>query len=152
MYECVIPRAYTFAKNYTGNMFSRPTIVAAVQALQLPVGGYALFGGTVLAMHDLRETGDIDIICTPQIFELLKSMGWDAHDKHGAPFVSFENMEACLDMRHGDFQKTTKDILADADLIDGIPCVSLADTRAFKMALGREKDARDVELIDTLLA
>lgn len=123
-------------------------IAAVVRSLELPVGSYALFGGTVLAMHGLRETGDIDIVCTDDVFESLKGSGWDVSDKNGIPFASRGRVEACSDMRRGDFQKTTDEIIAGADVIDGIPCASLADTRAFKMALGRPKDIVDIALID----
>lgn len=43
------------------------------------------------------------------------------------------------------------ELLKDADIIDGIAFLSLRNLRMFKLSSGREKDLKDVTLIDSYL-
>ncbi len=127
------------------------TIFERVRALALPDEGYAVIGGGVLEAHGLRRSGDVDLLVSLETYELLRTRGWQGEtglDGVGTKLRSGE-AEAFLDMGVGEWKADNAGFLARAERTDGVWFCSLADTRAFKAALGRPKDLRDIALIDT---
>ena len=51
-------------------------------------------------------------------------------------------------MWHEDYRPNTKNLLKNADIINGVPFLQLNELLKFKEALGREKDVKDIELIN----
>lgn len=129
------------------------TIFERVQKLGLPKGGYAVVGGGVLEAHGLREAGDVDLVVSDEVYALLVDNGWQK--KKGIDGVGIKlylnEVEAFSHIKIGTYQPNTVDLLARAELIQNVPFLTLVDTRAYKLALGREKDLHDIELIDAAL-
>jgi hypothetical protein len=88
----------------------------------------------------------------PGLFEELRRRGWKRKFLFRRVFtyklIKKGGVEAFSHARRGPYQTSTEDIIASAEMIDGVPFMNLNELRAFKLAMGREKDMRDVELID----
>jgi len=137
-------------------------LIEQVRSLNLKLGDYAVIGGAVMAVHGIRENGDIDVLVKESVYEDLKSQGWEEK------IISPEGK--CVDfsvLEKGDYEVFTligfdpkiyncnidysfdnEALIHNADIIDGVPFVRLEDLRMFKVIYNREKDVKDVELID----
>jgi hypothetical protein len=131
-----------------------PQVVAMVKELSFPKGSYVVFGAAPMAVADLREANDIDFLVTPQLLEALKKQkGW--HQVHKGPKDEpYENgiYEVHANWDFSTYAPTLEQLLKTATIIDGIPFASLEEVRKWKLAWGRPKDMKDVELIDAYLS
>ncbi|MCL5428106.1 MAG: hypothetical protein M1321_02905 [Candidatus Marsarchaeota archaeon] len=125
-----------------------------VKELNLPMGKYAIFGSVPLAVHGIRETNDIDIIVTPELYARFEATGeWkeETLSDGGKKLVkdSFEVMKTWWSS--DSYRRDVTKLIADAEMIDGVPVVRLEELLAWKKAFGREKDIMDVKLIEEYL-
>lgn len=44
--------------------------------LDLPIDQFVLVGGSVLDIHKIRKSDDIDVVVSPHAFEVLRKRGW----------------------------------------------------------------------------
>ncbi|MCX8193761.1 MAG: hypothetical protein N3G19_00110 [Candidatus Pacearchaeota archaeon] len=106
---------------------------------------FAVFGSGPLAVRGIRESRDIDIIIRPYIFkELSKKYVVDSRG-----YICQGNIEIA-----GDWEPWFKDInilIDDADIINGIRYVKLKYVLEWKKAFNREKDKKDIALIESYL-
>lgn len=125
-----------------------------IKSLNFPLGKYVVVGSAVLAAHNIRAARDIDIVVTPDLYEKCKHDGWETHwHTTGQRYALHkENVEVYLDVNCNPFNPTTAELIERADIIDGIPFISLIDLLQFKRAYGRLKDKPDVKLIERYLA
>lgn len=128
--------------------------VAKVKNLNLPRGQYIVVGGSCLAAHGLRETRDLDIVVTLPLFEALREQGWKLdpvyEQKWNRKRLKKEDVEIYPDMlleKEGRFCGVIE-MIQGAEIIDGVAFLSLHELRKFKCDSNREKDIRDVMLID----
>lgn len=124
-----------------------------VKELNLPFGKYAVFGSGPLSVHGIRETRDIDIITTPEIYHQLKTQpGWEEKSwPSGGKFLSKDEFEVTTDWKYKDYDPNILKIISEADIISGIPFIRLEEVIAWKKAYGREKDLEDIKLIENYL-
>ena len=123
---------------------NRADIIRKLHALNWPIEEYWLVAGGAMVLHGLRsETHDIDLGCTTARADALTAAGIPFRlmdDGSGRWFTLTEEIEVF------------ENWLADrVELVDGVPVISLQGLREMKAALGREKDWRDIALIDAFL-
>lgn len=126
----------------------------AVKKLDLPIGQYAITGSGALGIRNLREIGDIDIIVTADLWDILAAK-YGVTDETGVKKIVFPNgiVEAFGDCsfytekKHSD-APTIADRIANADIIEGLPFESLEHVLYYKRKMGREKDIHDVLIIE----
>ena len=123
-----------------------------VKDLNLPEGEYAIFGSGPMGIRNLREMHDIDIIVSDKLFdEYAKKDGWEVKEIYGyRDWLKNDDLEIEMgrDWHEGwDVEKMIK----EADIIDGLPFVELKYLVEWKKFFGREKDLKDVELIEQFL-
>lgn len=123
-----------------------------MRELGLPFGKYALFGSAPLCVRGLKDCShDIDIIVTEDVWnEYLKKENWKLKRmNHGSEFLWNNYIELWKDWKPGvwDIEKLIKEV----EIIDGLPFVKLKYVVKWKKLLGREKDSRDIELIENYL-
>jgi len=125
-------------------------IIEKVKALQLPQGEYIVFGSCPLAVAGLREANDVDMLVSKKLLKELEQRCWQQITKASddKPFTH-DVFEAHDAWDFDGYSRTLEQLLATADIVDGIPFASLAEVRAWKEASGRPKDLKDIELIDT---
>jgi len=128
-------------------------VIRIVKSLGFPIGSYVVFSGSTLAVHGIRETSDVDIVCTPELFAQCKAEGWTEYPKSdGSHYLKRADVELCTEVRCAGLLLTAEELIARAEVIDGIALASLEDVKAFKKAYGRAKDLMDLVFIDAYLA
>lgn len=128
---------------------TKQEIIDKVKELNLPEGGYIVFGSCPMAAAELREAGDIDFLVSEEVLEQFKAAGWKEIDKgpNDKP-LTYDVFEAHTSWDFASYKPTLKQLLATADIIDGVPFASLQEVRRWKAASGRPKDLVDIDLID----
>jgi len=118
-----------------------------VLSLELPKDKYCVYGGFVLELLGIRESDDIDIIVKDNLWEKLKQKYPENQykDKKGNR-INIDNIEIWEHLRP--YKENPEEIIDRANKIQGIKTMSLDDLVEFKKAYGREKDLKDIELIN----
>ncbi len=126
------------------------TIFEEVKKLNLPIGQYAVVGSGVMSAHDIRLHHDVDLIVTKNLFEILKDSGWQSVPNRNSVLKN-GNYEVDADYKYGEYQPDHDGLIGNAEIIEGVPFIRLSELIKFKMALGRDKDKKDIELIEQYL-
>ncbi len=120
-----------------------------VKLLQLDPASYVLIGGGVLEAHGLRKTHDVDMVVSESIYRRYRD------EEHWQEYVQ-DNGKRILS-RHGYnlmrswIGRDLRKLQADAEVIEGVPCMSLPELIAAKRRLARQKDLEDIELLTKYL-
>lgn len=125
-------------------------IIDEVQSLDWPTDKFIVFSGAVLALHDIRETSDIDIVVSDDLFSLCQeSDEWKPgkQERQETAFLEKGIIEVASRLDWKDYSTTLAEAKEREDIISGIPCMSLPDLLAFKQAMNRSKDRDDIMLI-----
>ena len=125
-----------------------------VKELNLPIGKYALFGSVPMAVHGIRESKDIDLIVMPELFAMLEATG--AWKEETSPNGRKRLAKDDFDMYEGwwssdSYRRDVSKLIAGAEILDGVPVVKLEEVLVWKKAFAREKDLKDVKLIEEFL-
>lgn len=128
-------------------------IIRKVKSLNLPLGEYAVFGSGPLVIRGIREAHDIDVVVTPELYQKLKKEGWkekvwEGGGKHLAKGV----FEVTTKWGCGEYNPAIDQLIDEAEIMDEIPFVRLEEVLKWKQAFGREKDKRDIQLIEDFLS
>jgi len=116
-----------------------------IKKLNLPKNKFVIFGSGPLVIRDLRKNKDIDIIVKEDLWkELIKK--YKVKDNK---LIEIGNMEIFKDWKPW-FNDANK-LIDDADIIEGFRFVKLKYVLKWKKEFNREKDRRDVKLIENYL-
>ncbi|MBU6214564.1 zinc ABC transporter substrate-binding protein [Patescibacteria group bacterium] len=122
-----------------------------VRELNLPDGEYLVFGSGILGALGIREIGDIDLIVSPRVFDELRVAGWTFEkieiEGRIRERLSRGEVEVYRDFWYGGHHPDPAALIADSQMIDGIPFLPLEKLVEIKRILARPKDFRDIELI-----
>lgn len=124
-------------------------LLKELDSLNLPNDEYAVTSSGTLAVRGIREAADIDLIVTDKLWSELATK-YPVLDLGDCKSIKTGNLEILGDFK-GDRLYSTEEQIDKADLIGGHRYVNLGMIKEFKKALGREKDVRDLELIDNYL-
>jgi hypothetical protein len=114
-----------------------------LRMLNLPKKEYVVFGSGPMAIRGIKENEDIDILVSANIWNSLYDKC-----KKGKSISGDE----CLKIGHIEIFKTwpyvdVKRVIADSEMINGIPFAKLEYVIQWKMAMGRKKDLEHVQMI-----
>lgn len=113
-----------------------------LQDLHLPP--YLIWGSGPLAIRGLRKSHDIDLLVSKQAWnQLIKS--YPPATEKMIRIRKIEIWNDCLNLTD-----RIDEMIAHADWIEGFPFMTLSDTIAWKNFLHREKDLKDIALIEDL--
>ena len=127
---------------------NRHAVLRELRALSLPEDQYIVVGGGVLALLELRDTEDIDLVVTESLFNQLHDQGWRPKTRpNGKPGLKRGVIEAYLDVNCETFERSTNWLLEHAQVVDGIPAIDLETLAGFKAGYGRPKDLLDLALL-----
>lgn len=125
-----------------------------LRQLQLPLGHYAVTGSGSIGVRNLREVGDIDLIVSQELWSTLATR-YAVIEENGVTKITLtDEIEA---FRQGSFPDSQPDApsvaqrISQAEIINGLPFESLAHVLYYKRQMGREKDLRDIALIEAWL-
>lgn len=127
---------------------------AAIKALNLPIGQYAITGSGALGIRNLRAIGDIDIIVTPDLWDALEKKYGITEENHIKKIVFPDGIVEAFG-EHSFYPDdknapTLSDRITTAEIIEGLPFESLEHVLYYKRKMGRDKDKQDIEIIETL--
>lgn len=120
--------------------------------LKLPIGKYALFGGAPICVRGLRECRDIDIVVAEDLWNELKSKPeWKIKttDK-GDECLENGEIELWKNWRPENWDITK--LIEEAEIINDLPFVKLERVLEWKKMNAREKDLKDVEIIEKFMS
>ena len=126
------------------------TIFEDVKKLNLPIGQYAVVGSGVMSAYGIRPHHDVDLIVTKNLFVILKNSGWQSVPNRNGVLKS-GNYEVDADYKYRENQPDHDELIRNAEIIEGVPFIRLSELIKFKTALGRDKDKKDIELIEQYL-
>ena len=122
---------------------NRQEILERLSRLPFDRGAYWLVAGAAMVLYGLREqTEDIDLGCSAALAGRLEAKG--------CPVRRTPDGKRCF--RYDDKVEIFEEWLRDTTvLLDGYRVVSPEGLLEMKLALGREKDRRDIELLRAFL-
>jgi len=120
--------------------------------LNLPKEQYVIVGSGALGARDIRESHDLDVLVTEELwqtlrltYELTKIKPVENIDIGDVQILGHGSM-----FRNQDIASVEK-IIETADIIFGHKFINLDLLKKFKKREGREKDLNDIKLIDKYL-
>jgi hypothetical protein len=129
-------------------------LIRLLETLALPASDYVVTGSGPLLAHGLKDTiHDLDLVARGPAWELVAAKGKVIPSQSG--------LGRRIVLHHGDIEifdhwlggLTDIDAMIDsAELIEGVPFLTLRDTLRWKRGLGRAKDLPDIALIERHLA
>ena len=123
---------------------NRAELIERVKALPFPKEDYWVITGGAMVLYGLREkTHDIDLGCTARLADELEQQGAEVSIRKDG------TRKLVLD---GDVEIMENWLYDRVETVEDIPVISLKGLKEMKLSLGREKDLRDVALIDAYLA
>lgn len=124
-----------------------------LKCLALPSNQYAITSSGTLAIRGIREAQDLDILVSDKLWQELSQKY--AVQKTG----SFESINIGNIQILGQGSKfrdqgiaSVDELIQKAEIIEDYPFVGLEYVKKFKQNLGREKDLKDIELINQYLS
>lgn len=125
-------------------------LLQELRALNLPTDQYVIIGSGPLAIRNLREAQDLDILASDSLWnELSQKYPVIPQIPPDIEKIQIGNIEF---VGKGSSYLSSKDeIFKTADFIDGFPYLNLNLLKKFKLKMAREKDLKDVELIDQFI-
>jgi len=131
-----------------------PEIINQVKELELPPDQYTVVGSGSMAARGIREAADIDLVITQGLYDSLKDSGWAEEHKTGSKrewVLSSGPFDASTSWSVEGYEPTAKELIETSDVIEGVNFVNLPNLLTWKKACRREKDLRDIELIEQYL-
>lgn len=128
--------------------FSEQPLVRALCALGLPVADFAVFGSGPLMARGLRDSADFDVVARGAAWRRALELGQPEAAGSGGQKISLSgNIDVFDSWGPGEWDVDA--LINEADVIADIRFVRLAEVRRWKERLGRDKDQRDLTLIDS---
>ena len=126
-----------------------------LRRLNLPANQFVVVGSGALSIRDLRDSKDLDLIVTGSLWEQMIQIFPIGINSFGVQNLGLENDIEILNPTQSIFGNSKivplKEIFEKADMFDGVKFINLDHLRKIKLKLGREKDFKDIELIDQYL-
>ena len=122
-----------------------------LKEMNLPKGKFVIFGSGPMGIRGLKESHDLDVIVTEDIFNDFKKRsdfkGFKLDKKKsGNEYLEKDGIELYENWHPGDWD--INKLIQEAEIIDDLPFVKLEDVLKWKKLKMREKDIKDIELIE----
>ena len=125
-----------------------------VKKIGINLNDCVVISSGTLHVLGIREANDIDLVAIPGVYESLFT---DSSYEHVKTFSGAINLQKTIDgveveilpkLHWEAYTKTAEEVIKDAFEVDGVKFMNLDDVKNFKKALGREKDFKDLVLIE----
>lgn len=121
-------------------MLYKEEIIRVLKDMDLPLSQYWITSGAALVIHGVKEgTNDIDLGCTTTFAENFI--------KKGCKYKQADDKSRIIEV-NDELELIENWFVDEVVFIDGLPVASLESIKKQKAELGREKDIRDIKLID----
>ena len=137
-----------------------------LEELNLPKDQFAVFGSGPMVVRGMREAGDLDLIVTDKLWQELQDRGhkvmketWHEMEQadgkkidHYREYVVLVPAPDIEVFNEWPFVLASADeLVAESEMIDGVPFVALERVIEWKTGFNRPKDCKDVEMIREFL-
>ena len=126
-----------------------------LKKLNLPTDQFVVVGSGTLSIRGIRDSEDVDVIVTELLWNQMIKEYPIGMNSFGIQNLELENDIEILDPTQSIFGNSKivprKDIFEKADIFDVIKFINLDHLKMIKKKLGREKDLKDISLIDDYL-
>lgn len=130
---------------------SRRPILERIRALALPADQFIVAGSGVLDVFGLRESRDIDLIVSSELFTELRDRGWKRFTEHDEQVLKYGDAEAWLSLPVNGTLKTYEELLPEGVQIEEATFVSPRFLLEWKQYEKRPKDIKDIALLEEYL-
>ena len=122
---------------------NRVELLKVLESLNLDSKEYWLITGGAMVFYGFRqETGDLDLGCTSKLADELEAKG------HPVEIMPDGTRKICPVLDVEIFENWLYD---QVEIIDGVPIISVSGLITMKKSIGREKDIKDIRLIESRL-
>lgn len=117
--------------------------------LKLPVGQYAITGSGPIGIRNIRDINDIDIIVSKKLWNKL-TKDYDVIETNGVRKIELSSEIEAFSEESFQHKKdlTITERIRQAEIIQGLAFESLEHCKYFKKCMGREKDLKDIQMIE----
>ncbi len=123
------------------------TFLKQLDELNLDSNKYFIASSGTLAVKNIRDCNDLDVVVTFELFKELEQKFLETKKENDyCEIVSYKNIDFIYITKHNS-QYTTKDQLDSAEIINGKRFQNLEMVKFFKQLQSRDKDLIDLELI-----
>ena len=123
------------------------TLFQELVPLQLPIGSYIIAGSGPLAIRNMREAADVDILVDEPLWASLQLLHTVSGDRRNR--IALGTIEIRKDWMI--LTDKIEEMIAHHDMIDGFPFMKLSYVIDTKKYLGRPKDLEDMAMINSYL-
>lgn len=116
-----------------------------LQKFSLPAGQFAIFGSGPMAIRGIRQADDLDVIVKPDLWKALIERFPDSL-RHNPACLQIGKIEIFHDWMQ--LSPMIIEMIDNAEIISGFPFVQLKYVVKWKEQHGRDKDLKDIELIN----
>lgn len=121
----------------------RADIIKTIKSMDLPINEYCITSGAGLVIHGVKDnTNDIDLGCNTCLIECFI--------ENGCEFTITEDKSRIVKVNDS-IELIENWFVDEITIIDNLPIATLNSIKKQKLELGREKDIRDIKLIDAYL-
>ena len=122
---------------------NRVELLKVLESLNLDSKEYWLITGGAMVFYGFRkETRDLDLGCTSKLADDLEAKGYPTE------IMPDGTRKVCP---APDIEIFENWIYDQVEIIDGIPVISVSGLITMKKNIGREKDIKDIQLIESCL-
>lgn len=126
-----------------------------LKKLNLPTDQFVVVSSGALSIRGIRDSEDIDVIVTESLWNQMIKRYKVGVNSFGIENIELENDIEILNPFQSIFGNSKivprEELFEKADIFDGIKFINLDHLKKIKIELGREKDLKDVALIDDYL-
>jgi hypothetical protein len=131
-------------------------IFSELEKLNFPQDKYMVIGGAAMAGRGIKQTKDLDLLLSRDFIEALRTdSAWHHHPRiiptEGAGLVN-ESGTVELYPTIGGFELGFDELVERVEMINGFPFAHLEDVMKIKKTYNREKDLKDIELIEMYIS
>ena len=117
-----------------------------LKKLKLPADKFAVFGSGAMAIRGIRDSNDLDIIVKKDLWEKIDRKYMARNNQGGVLIGEIDVAKDWLP-----YFDDVDELIDTADVINGVRFVKLEHVLKWKKAMAREKDKKDVKLIEEFL-
>jgi hypothetical protein len=113
-----------------------------LRQLNLPPQGYAIFGSGPLAVRGIIPlANDVDVICREEVWNIVSQIGTVEYlPEYDVSIVSMADGALTFGTKWGIGNFDVDELIATAEIINGLPFVSLEHVICYKKIRSSEKD------------
>ena len=127
-------------------------LLTQLNKLELPSDQYAITSSGALAIRDIREAQDLDIIVTEKLWnELIQKYPVKTGEDCDSIYIGDIQIMGNFQTKSKKEKYSVSKQIKTADIIDGKKYVNLNIIKFYKQQSGRSKDLKDIKMIDDYL-